>query len=951
MSGLVGRRGERERLLEAVEHARLGKGSLVLIGGEAGVGKTHLTEHATAVADALVLRGAASQTGTTPYGPVAAALRSYLRSSPGGLSGCGPLEPHLALLLPELGRRPARSDRPTLFEAIRCALAHIASEERHLILVLEDLHWSDEATLELLSALAEPLTELPALLIATYRCDGLPRDHGLRRLRHELRRGGRLDELMLEPLDSSETQELLERVLGGPASPPLVRAVHDRTQGVPFFVEELARALRTGAALTSGRRGFELAAHGRVPLPDTVRDAVLIGVSELTEQARAAADAAAVAGEVFELDMVARLVADDALAELLATGLVIEADAGAGRFRHALAREAIYADIPWLRRRALHRQMAEALEAAGAPATRIASQWAGARESVRARGALLRAAAESEAMHAYRDAAEAGRQALELWPEGEDDDDARIEALERYARCSELAGDLTGTVRAWREVGAMRASRGERTLVGEAQRRLAAAHDLKGERESAFAARRLAAEAFVESALPGEAALEHLAMANHLRLGGRHVAAADLAATARAEAEQACRLDIRIRALGLEGMARAKGGDFEAGLEQVRKGLALAVEHDLTAVAGELYQRLSLVLYDAADYGRAQEALSTALELCRASGAAGMEEACRSCLAYVLRDRGEWAEAAAICRDLIGAGSSVFVAEGLLGSIHCFQGRISSARRLLASSLAISSRLGHYNMAVDSTSSLALVAAAEGAHDEAAEHCGALLARWEASDDHHYALSGLSWAAGYLTRRGRRSEAQACTEGLARIAGESGHAEALAAVAQAIAEAALADGDAETAVEQLSGALELHRTIDMPFVRAQIELRAGVALAAAGEREAALERMSGAYRTARKLGARPLAAQAAHEVTQLGESVGRRLDRAAEAEAGAGGLSPREREVVRLVAVGRTNREIAQDLFLSPRTVDMHVRNILRKLDCRSRVEAATRAGELGLLV
>ena len=120
--------------------------------------------------------------------------------------------------------------------------------------------------------------------------------------------------------------------------------------------------------------------------------------------------------------------------------------------------------------------------------------------------------------------------------------------------------------------------------------------------------------------------------------------------------------------------------------------------------------------------------------------------------------------------------------------------------------------------------------------------------------------------------------------------------------------------------------------------------------AAVGERELALERLGDAYRAARRLGARPLAAQAAGEVAKLGESVAARLGPRAEADAGGAGLSRRELEVLRLVAVGRTNREIARDLFLSPRTVDMHVRNILRKLDCRSRVEAAGRARELGLV-
>lgn len=185
---------------------------------------------------------------------------------------------------------------------------------------------------------------------------------------------------------------------------------------------------------------------------------------------------------------------------------------------------------------------------------------------------------------------------------------------------------------------------------------------------------------------------------------------------------------------------------------------------------------------------------------------------------------------------------------------------------------------------------------------------------------------------------------------MTRIASTTGHAYALVALAYAIGGTALLEGDGETATEQMSRAVEIYRSLDVPFERAHVELRAGVALAAAGDRESALERLHDAYRTARKLGARPLASEAAREVAALGEAVTRRLGSRAAADADGAGLTRREREVVRLIAVGRTNREVAQELFLSPRTVDMHVRNILRKLECRSRVEAAHRAGELGLL-
>ena len=195
--------------------------------------------------------------------------------------------------------------------------------------------------------------------------------------------------------------------------------LHDRSGGNPFFVEELTAAFREAGRLTAGADGLELALDGDVPLPGTVRDAVLVRVAPLSDTGRAAAEAAAVAGTRMDLAVVAGLAGEAGVAELLSSGLLVETADGGAAFRHPLVRDAVYDDVPWLRRRALHRALAEELGRSGADAGEVAGHWLAARDSGRALEALRQAIADRTAVHAYRDATRLGRQALEIWPEGE----------------------------------------------------------------------------------------------------------------------------------------------------------------------------------------------------------------------------------------------------------------------------------------------------------------------------------------------------------------------------------------------------------------------------------------------------------------------------------------------------------------------------------------------------
>jgi DNA-binding CsgD family transcriptional regulator/tetratricopeptide (TPR) repeat protein len=948
---LIGRGAEQAQLAAALARAEAGEGSLVLLSGEAGVGKTRLSEVVlNAAAEARFMRGAATP-GCSPFGPLVAALRAFLRSQPGGLGTCGPLRPHLAMLLPELGDARPTDDRATLFEAIRCGLTAMVALHPASIL-LDDLQWSDEATLEFLATLAPGLSELPLLVVACYRSDELSRVHPLRRLRDDLRREHALHELSLGALGADDTARLVEQVLGRPASPRLATMLHARTGGVPFFVEEMTAALRANARLPDGPEGPVLALDGDLSLPQTIRDAVLVRAAPLSDTARAVAETAAAVGSSFDLELVAAIEGEDGLAELLATGLIREADAGRAVFRHPLAREAIYDDVPWLRRRALHRRLAEELRARGADSAEVATHWLAARDAPRALEALLEAIADAASVHAHRDAARLGQQALEIWPEGERAAE-RLAVVERYAVHAELAGNLGEAARAQREVVAARRAAGADRALADAERRIAGIYGLQGDRERALAARRLAAEAYAANGLPGEAAAERLVAAGYLQSTGLHTEAAETAHVAVAEAVRADRADLRARAMGLEGVARAKGGAYEAGVEIIRAGLSLALEHELTTEAAEVYQRLGTAHEITGNYGGARDALGSAIGLCESGHAGALEQVCLSCMAYVLRELGDWEQAVELCEGLIVPGASpgdTLVADGVLGTVHLWRGRAATARPLLQRCLETAARLDVVSMHCDSAAALAWLAAEEGDAEQASELCHTVLERWGRSEDHHYAVWALRWAASHFARSGALRDARACAESLAAIATSAGYPDALAALADALAAIALAEGDADAALQQLTRALALHDELEIPFERAQILLHAGTAFVQAGERESGLERLAEAHRIALRLGAQPLAARIASAVSATGASLEEWLGSRAAARHHNAGLSRRELEVMRLVADGLTNRQIAEQLVVSTRTVDMHVRSILTKLRCRTRTEAAGRAAELGLL-
>jgi len=950
---LIGRQGEQAALDQMLAATHSGGGGIVLLAGEAGVGKTRLLEVCLARTRLLVLKGETNELATPPYGPIIAALRAYLRTQPDGLAACDPLVRHLALLLPELGPTPNTTDHGTLVEAIRCAFATIA-RDRPAVLVLDDLQWTDNATLELVPTLASALAHERLLIVGTYRNDEIPRGHPLRRLRNDLRRARLLREIVVEPLDLVGTAALATRFLGQPPGPALAAALHERTEGLPLFVEELAGALAIRGCLRASEAGIELTAGMQLPIPDTLRDAVLLRLDGLPESGLRLLELAAVAGCKFDMVLVEALAGSaDGFDALLERSLLVEVEPGRAAFRHALTREAIYRDISWVRRRTLHRQIAAGLEAEGAPPQAIAEHWLAAREPDRARAALLLATRASCEIHAFRDAADAAQRALDLWPDAVDEA-WRLDVLDQLGHCAQLCGMLPEAARTWREVADGRRQHGDLQAYAEAERKLAGIAELQGHWERALAAREAAAQAFAASKLPAESAAERLSAAAHLRSSGRYRTALELLSTATEEAAQAGRPDLHARIMGLEGNVRARMGQVPDGLALVRAGLALALEHNLAGTAAEIYQRLADSLEHAGDYAGAKDTYVTAFAFCQANTIPASAQLCVACLTVVLRQLGEWERAMTLCREVLASEHSSLharaVATGMLGSLYALRGQPRHAQPLLLEAAALAHQIELAAMELLAAWGLALLDELNGAYDTVAERCRFILSRWEQIEDCHYAVPALRWAVSFFAMTKADADARACANALARIASATGQPEALSALAHALGEIALLDGDPQQAVQQFRQALDLLRDVAVPYCHATTQLRAGIACAAANQRDAAVAHLTNAYRTARKLGARPLATCIAQALEALGEPIVERLGQGAAGRFRSGDLTRRQREILQLVGQGQTNAEIARALVLSPRTVEMHVANILAMLDSRSRAEAVRRAAELGLL-
>lgn len=576
---LVGREPDLAALRDEFAAASGGELRAVVIGGEAGIGKSRVLDEFLLEQEraATVLLGRCVDLGDdgAPYAPFAAVLRRLIQTVglERVLDAAGPGAGVLSALLPELADDssvPPRTGAERLYELVTVLLERI-SAERPVILAIEDLHWADRSTLELLRFIVRMAESGRLLVVLTYRSDEVPRGHVLRSWLPELERTRRVTRWELARLGDAQVAELVGQLLGRVPDDGSLERVTELSEGVPFFVEELVGidGLRSGDDLPETLRELVLARYERLsdPAQRLLRVLAAGGVCVTHELLAAVFD-----GTPDELDAAAR---EAVQANLLA------ADSTEYLFRHALVREAIHADLLPGERTRFHTRYAEALD--GSPqrsAVQLSAHWLAAHDVRRAFLASLEAMGEAKRSYAYATVAAMGDRVLELWdgvPDAEE-----LSGRDRVAVIAQTASALRNAGNNERALALVEAALAEAGDLAPARR----ARLLRDKGQYLGNLNRPGSEQLLEQALAlvppdvvpaGDPLRPHLLteLAAQRMLAGRFDAAIDTARGAIAEAQEA---PARMRSIAhnILGASLVESGRIEEGFAEFELAGALA---------------------------------------------------------------------------------------------------------------------------------------------------------------------------------------------------------------------------------------------------------------------------------------------------------------------------------------------------------------------------------------
>ena len=952
---LVGRDDDLARLDALVDEIVAGhRLGTVLVEGPAGIGKTRVVhELATRVqargVEVVVGHCVAQGEQMLPYAPVVELLTELVRREGAAAirQAAGPAGPELGRLVPALGDQevPAldsnRSGR--LFQAISTLLQNL-SFRRPLLIVIEDLHWADTSTRELLALIARQQPG-DVVLLLTLRTDESPAPAGVARYVAELVR--RSDHrVSLQPLSREQQAHQISDILGVPPHRRLLDDVYDRAEGNPFFAEEL----------------LALSQHGDAGLPATVRDLLVARLETLTPATQQVLRTGSVIGRTLPHRLLEAVVdvSGERLEDVLRSAVkahVLRADDGELSFRHALLQEAVLASLLPGEAARTHRRIAEALsgdpELAGPGARvagRLARHWAEAGDPAQALVASVAAAREASDGLAFAESLSHYERALELIDAVPDAeallDLPRARLLHWAAEVAHLAAHPDRATELVREAIA-RVDQDDLHLHGWLHERLGRYLWMSADTEHALAAYERAVELVPAEPPTQRRAAVLSGLSQMLMLSDRFE-----------ESEVLAREAIAVAALvpdarSVEGHARCNLGvslaylsRLDDGIAELREARRIAEEQfdDVDDICRAIVNLFS-ILYD---HGRLAEAAELALENVRVTETLGLQRRkgvwSRCDAAQVLLVLGRFDEAGRLLEEarlLQPQGIDAFRTDQTEGQLWLRRGDVDRARTVMERAEAAGVRIIDPHLLAPLYATLVEIATWQG--DDVAA------ARWSADGlrrlDHVKHPAHVAPVVASAATAAVRADPPRLADALALL----DRAEALLAATPA--PGTPAEIEVRTAGAELSGdtaawhdVAAAWEALGEPYRAAYARLRVAETLLGMGaDREEASEHLGMATANARRIGADGLVSRA--------EDLGRRARLKVEAAPeNPYRLTSREAEVLRLVADGHSDREIGARLFISHRTVERHVSNLLAKLGAARRSELVATALREGLL-
>ncbi|MBV9314998.1 MAG: AAA family ATPase [Pseudonocardia sp.] len=958
-----GRDDELSRLVAALLAARDGHMGAILVGGEAGVGKTRLISEFTSRArdeGATVLVGNAIDIADAPpFWPVVAAVRDAARR--GADEGTTEL---FGRALAELGPPSSANARPRqpiqLLELLHRLIVDLAALSC-VVLVIEDLQWVDQSTRDLIVYLVANLSSEPVLLVVSYRTDPRARPTSVTSMLSELRRHRKVSTMEVSPLSRAALAELVD--YWAPDRPGLEPLVWQRSAGNTFIAEETVRAILSGDALG---------------LPTTLRELVLSRVALLSPLARQVVRAVAVSAGPLPHRLLAEVLEQDAgelleaVREAADLGMVVPDSQGDGyQLRHGLMVEVVAGDLLPGEHIDLHRRFATAL--ANSPdsnaadlAARVAHHWYEAGEAEPALVATVAAAHASERIRGYAEARRHWLRAAELTmrvPE-QPDVPGRADCLDMAARAAELSGDHEQAVALLDQLlGELEPSSGLAAALLTAR---------KGDSLSAAGRGKEASNAYQASAaLLPRTGVEHeraqvlAGYAIALLQSAQYAAARRVADEALALARSARVRSAEAKVLAILGFSLAYLEDTEAGSAALAEALAVAEQTNEPAAIGEALLRRAELL--AGPLNRLVEGVACAREGAKRMHGLGLSHtsgvSLLACAANGLFRLGRWEEAQRAVNEAwacFPTGAGALEVRLARCRLDIGRGKLDAAADDLEAVELLTSSTGEARYRIPLVILRAGLEMWRHQPQVALEHVEDCLVRTNPCVDDVWSVAPLIWhgtkAWAEMTRLGLSSPSakrvSLLRDHCARLAHRGSGA--VAAVREVVetysttcqAEIARAEDRHDAlAWQRIAERWERHQ---QPYPAAYARLRRAEALLSVSSRSSvAADDLRSAGRTARELGAQPLL----DEIMDLAQRARVPLLDVAkpdplptprpEPPGVLDSLTARELEVLTELAAGRTNREIASRLFISEKTVGVHVTRIFAKINVHTRVQAS----------